>query len=120
MTIVIYHYPGCSTCKRALTFLKTLGVKFEALNIVEQPPSKDELRSMQLALGGEVKKLFNTSGELYREMRLKDRLTSMSETELIDLLAANGKLIKRPFLTGDVQLLGFREDEWREQLRGRP
>ncbi len=115
----IYEYNGCSTCKKALKFLKDRGLKFEQIAIVETPPSKVELRKMLGFLreqGGDFKKLFNTSGVLYREMKIADKLKAgMTEAEALDLLAANGKLIKRPFLlTGTAGAVGFKEDEWKK------
>lgn len=117
----IYEYSGCSTCKKALKFLKDHGAKFEAIAIVETPPSKTELKTMVGYLrnqGGDFKKLFNTSGVLYREMKIADRLKAgMSEAEAIELLSKNGKLIKRPFLlTKDSGAVGFKEDEWKKLL----
>lgn len=102
----IYHYPACSTCKKALKFLDARGIPYRAADIVKTPPSKTELAAMLKAK--------NTSGEVYREMGLKDRIGSMSAKEAIDLLAANGKLVKRPFVIADGRyLLGFVEDEWK-------
>jgi Spx/MgsR family transcriptional regulator len=109
----IYHYPACSTCKRALAFLRGRGLTYEELHIVDTPPTRDELLEMGAALNGEFKKLFNTSGELYRELGLKDRISSMSQADMVELLTRNGKLIKRPFLISErVKLVGFREDAW--------
>src|SRR5688572_9211537 len=94
----IYEYSKCSTCRNALKFLDRNNVNYEKLPILETPPTKAELRKMLEAYGGDVKKLFNTSGELYREMKLGAKIDSMSEDEALDLLGANGKLIKRPFV----------------------
>jgi arsenate reductase len=111
----IYEYSKCSTCRNALKFLDRNKVVYEKVPIVETPPTKAELRKMLAAQGGNVKKLFNTSGELYREMKISEKLQTLSENEALDLLAANGKLIKRPFvLTGDTGLVGFKEDEWKK------
>jgi arsenate reductase len=113
----IYEYAKCSTCRNALKFLDNHKVLYEKVPIVETPPTKAELRKMLAAAGGNIKKLFNTSGELYREMKIGARLDSMSVEEAIDLLAANGKLIKRPFvLSGETGLVGFKEDEWTKAL----
>lgn len=117
MKMKVYHYPGCSTCKKALAFLRSSKIDFLAINIVESPPTVDELSKMADALNGEVKKLFNVSGEMYRELKLKDRIATTPKAELLKLLAANGKLVKRPFVIGkNVQLVGFREDEWQIAL----
>ena len=109
----IYEYSKCSTCRNALKFLDRKDIDYEKIPIVETPPTRAELRKMLVSLGGNVKKLFNTSGELYREMNLSAKIDSMTETEALDLLASNGKLIKRPFvLTGDIGLVGFKEEDW--------
>jgi arsenate reductase (glutaredoxin) len=111
----VYEYSKCSTCRNALKFLDRHKVDYEKLPIVETPPSKAELRQMLAAQGGNVKKLFNTSGELYREMKISEKIGDMSENEALDLLAANGKLIKRPFvISGDTGLVGFKEDDWKK------
>ena len=116
--IRVYEYSNCSTCKKALQFLKKHGVDAEVLPIVEHPPSKTELKKMLGHLGGEMKRLFNTSGQLYREMKLNERLPLLSESEALMLLAAHGKLIKRPFLlTSTAGAVGFREEEWDRILR---
>lgn len=117
----IYEYNGCSTCKKALKFLKDHKANFEQISIVDTPPSKSELKKMLSfirARGDDFKKLFNTSGVLYREMKISDRLKAgMTESEALDLLAANGKLIKRPFLlTDDAGAVGFNEDEWKKLI----
>ena len=110
----LYHYPKCSTCRKAIKFLNHNGLEYQAVDISQQAPTKSELAAMLRGYGGEVRKLFNTSGLLYREMKLKDKLAHMSDQEAIALLAANGMLVKRPFLLGDEGdgLVGFREAEW--------
>ncbi|MGZ3742975.1 MAG: arsenate reductase family protein [Pseudobdellovibrionaceae bacterium] len=115
-SLKVYEYSGCSTCKKALKFLDTHKIKYENICIVEQPPTKVELQRM-LALvkqtGGDLKKLFNTSGVLYKEMKLAEKFSRMSEMEALDLLAKNGKLIKRPFVLGEnLGLLGFNKEQW--------
>jgi arsenate reductase len=113
--IRVYEYSKCSTCRNALKFLDRTGVDYEKVPIVETPPTKAELRQMLAAQGGNLKKLFNTSGELYRDMKINTKLASMSESEALDLLAAHGKLIKRPFvIAGDKGLIGFKEDDWKK------
>ncbi len=117
MRLKVYHYPKCSSCRKAIKFLTAEGLDFQAVDIVEQPPDKQELRAMLKHQGGAVRKLFNTSGLVYREMGLRDRLPSMAADEAIVLLAQHGKLVKRPFLlTEETGLVGFREDEWRSAL----
>ena len=111
----IYEYAKCSTCRNALKFLEKNGIAHEKIPIVENPPTKTELRRMLAANGGNVKKLFNTSGEVYRAMNISAKIDSMSESEALDLLASNGKLIKRPFvLAGETAVVGFKEDEWKK------
>lgn len=108
----VYSYEKCSTCKKALNWLTARGAHFEVLPIVEKPPSIMELRTM-LAHVGELKRLFNTSGELYREMKMSERLPEMKEDEALELLSRNGKLIKRPFiLSSSAGCVGFKEEEW--------
>lgn len=110
----VYEYAGCSTCKNALKFLDARKVAYERIPIVEKPPTVAELKRM-LAHVGELKKLFNTSGQVYREMKLGEKLPSLSEAEALKLLAANGKLIKRPFALSATQgLVGFKEAEWKK------
>jgi arsenate reductase (glutaredoxin) len=110
----IYEYSKCSTCRKALKFLDNNKVPYEKVPIVETPPTKAELKKMLTLQGGNLKKLFNTSGEVYRAMKIGEKLSSLSESEAIELLASNGKLIKRPFaLAEDKGLVGFNEDEWK-------
>ena len=120
MSVKIYEYSKCGTCRNALKFLKENEVGFESLPIVETPPTMDELKKMLGYLkerGLKINQLFNTSGVVYREMGLSKKINSMTETELLDLLAADGKLIKRPFvLLENDGLVGFKEEEWKEKL----
>jgi arsenate reductase len=116
-TVRIYEYAKCSTCRNALKFLDREKIAYEKIPIVDTPPTKAELRQMLAAQGGNIRKLFNTSGEVYREMKIGARLDSMPESEAIDLLASNGKLIKRPFLlAGATALVGFKEADWKKAL----
>ena len=113
----LYHYPKCSTCRKAIKYLDSNGLTYEKINIVENPPSQAELKRMLGHLDGEVKKLFNTSGEVYREMNLKDKVANMKTVDAVWLLEQNGKLIKRPFLlTRHVGIVGFKEIEWQQLL----
>jgi arsenate reductase len=120
MALKVYEYSGCSTCKKALKFLAEHEVSFETIPIVEQPPTKGELKTMLGFLkeqGGGLKNLFNTSGLLYKEMKISEKFPKMSEDEALALLAKHGKLIKRPFLLGkNFGLVGFKQDQWEEQL----
>ena len=117
MKVRIYEYSKCSTCRKALKFLDNSNVAYEKVPIVETPPTKAELKKMLALQGGNLKKLFNTSGEIYRTMKIGEKLASMSESEALELLASNGKVIKRPFaLAGDKGLVGFNEDEWKKLI----
>ena len=111
----ILCYPGCTTCKKAVKWLDEKGVEYEYRDIKEKNPKKTELKKWIKASALPVKKFFNTSGQLYREMQLKDKLPEMSEADMIDLLATDGLLVKRPLLiTDDKVLVGFKEAEWEE------
>ena len=111
--MLFVNYPKCSTCKKARKFLEEKGVAFEDRDIKEQNPTVDELKEWTAKSGLPVKKFFNTSGMLYRQMELKDKLPNMSEQEMIELLATDGMLVKRPILVSeDKVLVGFRQAEW--------
>jgi len=117
MTVRVYEYAKCSTCRQALKFLDARKIAYEALPIVESPPTVNELKAM-LAFTGDLKRLFNTSGVVYREMGLGEKLKTMKEDEALRLLSKNGKLVKRPFvLLKDRGLLGFKEGEWKAAFR---
>ena len=111
------QYPKCSTCQKAKKWLETQGISFESRHIVEENPTVKELTEWIAVSGQPVKKFFNTSGMLYKEMQLKDKLPSMSEEEQFRLLASDGMLVKRPLLIGDdFVLVGFKEEPWKEAL----
>lgn len=113
----LYAYKNCDTCRKATKWLKENNVAHETKAIRETPPSISELKSALKANGGDLRKLFNTSGGDYRDLGLKDKLPTMSEAEALDLLSKNGNLVKRPFLIGkDVALTGFSESAWSEAL----
>jgi Spx/MgsR family transcriptional regulator len=113
----LFHYPNCSTCKKAIKWLDAHGVEVEKIDIVERPPSKAQLKKVKELADLELRKLFNTSGQLYRGGGYKDKLPTMSEDEALSELAAHGKLIKRPILLGsDVALVGFKEADWKTRL----
>lgn len=115
--MILYIYSKCSTCQNALKFLERKNVSFVCKEIVETPPSVEELRTMLDYMGGNLKKIFNTSGQLYREMQLTEKLKSMSEEDAILLLNQYGMLVKRPFLLGDdFGVLGFKESEWSKKI----
>ncbi len=119
MKLRLYEYKGCDTCRRAKRFLEARGIAFEAIPIREQPPKKAELKRMLALYGGDLRRLFNTSGGDYKAMKLAERLPKLAVDEALDLLAANGNLVKRPFLLADQGgLVGFKEPEWEKQLAG--
>ncbi|MCB1230919.1 MAG: arsenate reductase family protein [Verrucomicrobiae bacterium] len=113
----LYTYAKCGTCRKAVKWLESRGIEVKEIPIRENPPSKAELKKMLGVLDGEIRKLFNTSGQDYRALNLKDTLPGMSEAEALNLLSGNGNLVKRPFfLTGDGGAVGFKEEEWRKLL----
>lgn len=106
-------YPKCTTCQKAKKWLEEQEMEFELRNIKEENPTKEELRGWYQKSGLPLKRFFNTSGMLYKEMKLKDRLPEMSEEEQLELLSTDGMLVKRPILvTEDKVLVGFRQKEW--------
>ena len=113
MTVKIYEYKGCGTCREALKWLEAKGIEFERVAIRERPPSKAELNRLLKAYDGTLRALFPTSAGDYRAMNMKEKLTKLSKTEAIDLLTGNGNLVKRPFvMTKDSGMVGFNEAEW--------
>lgn len=107
-------YPKCSTCQKAKKWLEEQNINYMERNIAENNPSYEELKEWHARSGLPLKRFFNTSGLLYKEMKLKDKLPTMSEEEQLKLLAANGMLVKRPILIDeDTVLVGFKEAEWR-------
>jgi arsenate reductase len=117
MTLKLYQYDRCGTCRKARQWLDGQGIAYESIDITQTPPSQAELEQMLAFQGGQLRKLFNTSGQRYRELKLSDRLPTLSADEALALLASDGKLIKRPFLlTGTTGLVGFRAPEWQQAL----
>ncbi|WP_336045613.1 arsenate reductase family protein [Solibacillus ferritrahens] len=115
MTVKFIQYPKCTTCKKAQKWLDENDVQYENIHIVEQTPTKEQLKAYYEASGVPLKKFFNTSGMKYRELELKDKLPSMSEDEQLELLASEGMLIKRPIVTDGKKLtLGFKESDFSE------
>ena len=111
--IKFIYYPKCSTCVKAKKFLQNNNIEFEERHIVDERPSKEELQQWIKLSGLEIKKFFNTSGKLYKELALKDKIKVMSDEEKIDILASNGMLVKRPILVkNDIVLVGFKEEEY--------
>ena len=116
--MLVLVYRKCSTCIKALKWLEENNIEFEERPIVEQNPSFEELKAWYQMSGLPLKKFFNTSGLLYKEMQLKDKLPQMSEDEQLQLLSTNGMLVKRPLLVGDdFVLTGFKESEWEEKTK---
>lgn len=110
-------YPKCSTCRKAQKWLDGHNEEYTLRDIKEDNPSYDELKEWYKKSGLPLKRFFNTSGQLYREMQLKDRLPDMSEEEQLKLLATDGMLVKRPIVVkGDTVTVGFKEAEWKEKL----
>ena len=115
--MLVLVYRKCSTCLKALKWLDEKGVSYEERPIVEQNPTYEELKEWYQKSGLPLKKFFNTSGLLYKEMKLKDKLSTMTEEEQLQLLATNGMLVKRPLVVGeDYVLTGFKEAEWNEKM----
>lgn len=118
MSVLFIEYPKCSTCQKAKKWLADNQIAFEDRHIVEKNPSKEELKQWYERSGLALKRFFNTSGQLYRQMELKDKLPSMPEEEQLELLASNGMLVKRPLIISeDTVLVGFKEAEWKERLK---
>ena len=111
------EYPKCSTCKKAKKFLDDNNVKYIDRNIVIDNPTKEEIKKFLEISGKDIKTFFNTSGNLYKELHLKDKLPNMSLDEKLELLSTDGMLVKRPVLVGDdIVLTGFKEDLWKEVI----
>ncbi len=115
MKLTVYQYAKCGTCRKAMKWLEGQEAHLYAVPIVEEPPSKEELKSLTELSGLDIRKFFNTSGEVYKAMRLKEKLPTMSEDEMLELLSSNGKLIKRPIVTdGRTVTVGFKEAQFAE------
>ena len=116
--ILFIEYPKCSTCQKAKKWLDGHSITYTDRHIVDNNPSYDELKRWYEKSGLPLKKFFNTSGLMYKDMNLKDKLPTMSEEEQLKLLATNGMLVKRPLIVGDdLVITGFREAEWTEKLQ---
>ena len=116
--LTVYGYQKCSTCRDALKWLDARGIAHQVKAIRETPPTRDELKTALAAYGGDLRKIFNTSGMDYRALGLKDQMTGMSESAAFELLSKNGNLVKRPFLIGDGKVLvGFKEAEWEKTFK---
>ena len=116
--VKVYCYSKCTTCKKALKWLDDNKIDYTLIDIKEDHPDEQVLRELHKKSGLPLKRFFNTSGQLYREMELSKKLQDMSEDEMFKLLASDGMLVKRPLLiTEDTVLTGFKEADWREALR---
>ena len=115
--MLVLVYRKCSTCLKALKWLEENQVEFEERPIVEENPTYEELKQWYEKSGLPIKKFFNTSGLLYKEMKLKEKLPEMSEEDQLKLLSTNGMLVKRPLVVGeDFVLTGFKETQWAEKM----
>lgn len=115
--IKFYGYSKWSTVRKAKDWLKLNNLEFENIEIVKEPPTREELKNMYKVSGYELKKFFNTSGVKYRELGLKDIIKTESEDKLLDVLSSDGMLIKRPIaFDGKNVVIGFKENEWAEKL----
>ena len=116
--ITVLAYRKCSTCLKALKWLDASGIEYVERPIKEENPSYDELKEWYETSGLPLKKFFNTSGKLYKEMQLKDKLPTMTDEEQLKLLSTDGMLVKRPLVIGDnFVITGFKEAEWEEKLK---
>ena len=117
MKPLFIQYPKCTTCKKALNYIKEKDIDFDDRHIVENAPTQEELRTWIEKSGLEFKKFFNTSGKLYKEMALKDKVKDMTLEEATELLATNGMLVKRPLLiTDDAVVVGFKAEAYDDTL----
>jgi len=117
--MLFIEYPKCSTCKKAKKWLDEQGLQYTDRHIVEDNPTYDELKKWHQISGLPLKKFFNTSGLLYKSNNMKDKVKTLSEEELLNILASDGFMVKRPILLKDNQVLvGFKEEEWNSVLLG--
>ena len=116
--MLFIEYPKCSTCKKAKKWLDTHEIEYTDRHIVEDNPTYDELKEWYQRSGLPLKRFFNTSGNVYKNLHLKDKLPDMSEDEQLKLLATDGMLVKRPIIVNDDQILvGFKEAQWETELQ---
>ena len=116
--MLLICYPRCGTCRKAQKWLDENGIGYDYRDIKLDNPSAEELAGWISASGLPVRKFFNTSGMLYKDMQLKDKLPGMTDEEMISLLATDGMLVKRPIaVAGDKILVGFKEAEWETALK---
>ncbi|PLS18061.1 hypothetical protein CVD28_10330 [Bacillus sp. M6-12] len=116
MTVTFYWYPKCGTCRNAKKWLDSHNIQYEAIHIAENPPSRQQIEELYKKSGLDIKTFFNTSGQKYRELGIKDRIKEASIGELLDILSSDGMLIKRPIVTdGSSVSVGFKEEEFTEK-----
>ena len=116
--MLFVNYPKCTTCQKAKRFLDANGIDYISRHIAEEKPTKEELSLWIEKSGEDIKKFFNTSGKLYKDLNLKDKLKDMSYEEKLELLSTDGMLVKRPILVFDDKVLvGFKEDKWLEAVK---
>ena len=115
MGLTLYWYPKCGTCRNAKKWLDSHELQYEAIHLVENPPSREEIEQLYKSSELELKKFFNTSGQKYRELGLKDKLKEATEAEMLDILATDGMLLKRPIVTdGSKVTVGFKEEQFEQ------
>ncbi|MDQ0219684.1 arsenate reductase family protein [Peribacillus cavernae] len=115
MALTFYWYPKCGTCRKAKKWLDSHDIEYDEVHIAEKPPSRDEMEELYQKSGLELKKFFNTSGQKYRELGLKDKLKNATEDEMLDILSSDGMLIKRPIASdGNKVTIGFKEEEYEQ------
>ena len=121
MKYLFLNYPKCSTCRDARKWLDANGIEYESRHIIEQNPTEEEIKKWILKNKLELKQLFNTNGQVYRKMQLRNRLSTISEAEQVKLLASDGRLVKRPLLISEEEgiLIGFNPDVWKEALKNK-
>jgi arsenate reductase (glutaredoxin) len=118
MAVTFYSYPKCSTCRKAKKWLEESNVPFNEVHIVENPPTKEEIAALHQKSGLPLKKFFNTSGQKYRELGLKDKVASASDEELYETLATDGMLLKRPIVANEDKVtVGFKEETFSENWK---
>ncbi len=116
--LLFVQYPKCSTCRKAAKWLEENNIDIKSRDITTENPNKEELKAWLKLSGLPINRFFNTSGKIYKENNLKEKVASAEEDELLDILASNGMVVKRPILVGkDFVLVGFKEEEWKTKLK---
>jgi arsenate reductase (glutaredoxin) len=118
MALTFYSYPKCGTCRKAKKWLEENEKELNEVHIVENPPSKEDIKGLYEKSGLPLKKFFNTSGKKYRELGLKDKVNSSSDEELLEILSSDGMLLKRPIVTdGNQVTVGFKEEDFEKKWK---